>query len=292
FAAIGGGVFVLPALAGTYEDRLAAADAKLQQGKLAEAISDLRVLELTYPSRYEAFAGAAIALSRSSRQAEAIEAFTTASKLAPVTDSQVIAQVSNVVFGAGNAGPPKVVVPNVARPPGQRQATDDSSLSRADLRQYDILFVILDEASEAKSELDRAKRLKEFLDQSGPFLNEHPNLLALWAMRASAALELGARHVTWQAGQNLIALGAADSKSPTIRKLLARLDRKGWLTATEPVGYDSGRVVYWYDNGWYIGNTAEGTKNGFGNYYWNSGDRYEGDWHEGKKSGSGNYYFS
>ncbi|MDR1582661.1 MAG: hypothetical protein LBS55_05290 [Prevotellaceae bacterium] len=47
-----------------------------------------------------------------------------------------------------------------------------------------------------------------------------------------------------------------------------------------------------YDNGYYEGETKNGTRHGHGTYYWTTGNRYEGEWVNGQQTGRGTYYYA
>ena len=47
-----------------------------------------------------------------------------------------------------------------------------------------------------------------------------------------------------------------------------------------------------YDNGRYVGQVVNGSKEGKGIFYLNYGDRYEGDWRNDKREGKGIFYYN
>src|SRR5208282_4047872 len=71
--------------------------------------------------------------------------------------------------------------------------------------------------------------LQKFMDQSSPFLQKHPNEMLLWELRAETAMSLSDLFAGYDAGQKLLALGAADSNDPNLQSLLAKLKNRGWL---------------------------------------------------------------
>ena len=65
--------------------------------------------------------------------------------------------------------------------------------------------------------------------ESHPFAEQHPNDLLIWQLRAAAALSLNEPIEGYQAGQELLSAGAADSNDPNLQHLMAQLNLQGWL---------------------------------------------------------------
>lgn len=88
---------------------------------------------------------------------------------------------------------------------------------------------------QAKQSADPARQkvlLRQFMNESTPLVGLHPGLLLLWQIRAAAALTLDDPLAGYEAGQNLQALGAAESNDRNLLHLLALLRDKGWDDAT------------------------------------------------------------
>ena len=100
-------------------------------------------------------------------------------------------------------------------------------------------MLIAEDADKAQTADDREKLLKEFLDKSNGFLKVHPSQLNVWLIRAAASVELGEPRIGWEAGKSLRTLGAEKINDPKTDKVLAMLDRKGWLSESEPVAESS-----------------------------------------------------
>jgi hypothetical protein len=109
-----------------------------------------------------------------------------------------------------------------------------SSLSSQDQRKLDVLMLILEDAEKATTPEDRAKAFREYLEKSGDFAAAHPEQTNIWVMRAFAAVDVDEPKLGWEAGKKLQALGADNSENPKMRRVMASLDRKGWLGATPP----------------------------------------------------------
>ena len=93
---------------------------------------------------------------------------------------------------------------------------------------YDALIDLVRQAQLATDLEPQNILLQQFLDQSGPFLQSHPQEILLWQLRAVAAISLENPPAGYEAGQKLLASGQADS-NPKIARLLAQLKEKGWL---------------------------------------------------------------
>jgi hypothetical protein len=67
------------------------------------------------------------------------------------------------------------------------------------------------------------------MDKSTVFLQKHPSQMLLWQFRVVSAISLNNPMAGYEAGQKLLAAGAADSNDPNLQRLLAQLNNKGWL---------------------------------------------------------------
>ena len=94
---------------------------------------------------------------------------------------------------------------------------------------YDAL-IELGRQAQLTTDLEQQKvSLKQFMDQSAPFLQKHPDQILLWQLRAASAISLNDFVAGYDAGQKLLAARVADSTDPGSRRLLAQLKNKGWL---------------------------------------------------------------
>lgn len=108
-----------------------------------------------------------------------------------------------------------------------------------------MLLMIVEEADQAKSATERRKLLDELLLKSGELVREFPDALPVWTLRAAAALELEQERMGWEAGSELIRLGAEKSDDSKVRQLLAKLDRKGWLKTTQQMAAEIASRERW-----------------------------------------------
>jgi hypothetical protein len=99
--------------------------------------------------------------------------------------------------------------------------------------EYNSLIEMAKEAQQ-NTDLDQQKAsLKQFMDESGTFLQKYPDQMLLWEFRVAAALILDDPDAGYEAGQKLLAAGAADSNDPNLQQLIAKLKIKGWLDKQE-----------------------------------------------------------
>ncbi len=93
-------------------------------------------------------------------------------------------------------------------------------------------------------------------------------------------------------GQNGLIQGARDAYSTkNINYSYEPKRTKRKVKAYDPnKGYNKSNKVE-YENGYYIGSTYDGKRDGNGTYYWNAGHIFEGEWSDGKREGSGILYY-
>jgi tetratricopeptide (TPR) repeat protein len=103
-------------------------------------------------------------------------------------------------------------------------------LNSEDRLALDTLNSIIDDIKAAKDEDSSKKLMQEFLDRSKPFVEKFPEQAGIWAMRATAAMDLDRIADGADAARHLKSLGALDSDDTQTRKVMARLSRKGWLS--------------------------------------------------------------
>ncbi len=122
---------------------------------------------------------------------------------------------------------------NSVAPPQPVADTNSERLTGMDKVDYNALIELARQAQQT-TDLDQQKAsLNQFLDQSTPFLQKHPHELLLWQLRAASAISLNEPMVGYEAGQQLLAMGAADSNDPNLQSLLGQLKNKNWLDQQE-----------------------------------------------------------
>jgi heme-degrading monooxygenase HmoA len=107
--------------------------------------------------------------------------------------------------------------------------SNEEQLTGMEKVDYNALIELARQAQQ-NTDLDQQKAsLERFMDQSGPFLQKHPNQMLLWQLRAASALSLDDMYAGSDAAQKLLAAGAADSNNPNLEHLISQLKLKGWL---------------------------------------------------------------
>ena len=91
---------------------------------------------------------------------------------------------------------------------------------------------LIEQARQAQQTTDPDQQkslLQRFLADSSLFLQKHPQQMLIWQIRAAAAISLDDMYAGSDAGQKLLAAGAADSNNPSLEHLISQLKLKGWL---------------------------------------------------------------
>jgi hypothetical protein len=122
--------------------------------------------------------------------------------------------------GAPSANPP---ISNVASP------QPASNLAGMDKVDYNALIELARQAQQSTDLEQQKTLLTKFMNQSDPFVRKHPDEMLLWQLRAASAISLNDRTAGNEAGQELLAMGAADSSDLNLNRLLAQLKNQGWL---------------------------------------------------------------
>lgn len=204
-----------------YLDLVQSAQLLMGQGKLDEAVGKAEAARKLDEKRFEAPATLALILHAQGKAAQAQAAVEEALKLVPAEQKAKVEAIAKRV--ASNAG-------------GTVAAEKGGVLPATARRRLDGLFLIIEEADKARTNEEKRKLFQEYLERSGEFVKEYPKELTVWTLRAVAALELGQAKPGWAAGQEMTKLGADDSEDPKVRRVMAMLDRKGWLGKEAPTG--------------------------------------------------------
>src|SRR5246127_1936964 len=115
--------------------------------------------------------------------------------------------------------------------PSAQPATDADTeqLTGMDKVDYNALVEQARQAQQTTDLEQQKSLLKTFLADSSLFLQKHPKKMLLWQIRAAAAISLDDMYAGSDAGQKLLAAGAADSNNPSLQHLISQLKLKGWL---------------------------------------------------------------
>ncbi|HTP88160.1 MAG TPA: hypothetical protein VMJ34_14490 [Bryobacteraceae bacterium] len=184
----------------------------LKTARIGEAYLAATRAALKDPDRFEAYALAALALHLKDADQEAKSFVDKALERVPEQKRAQVLKIADLIKSGAASKPP-----------------DTPALSADARRKMDALQVIIQEADKASGAGDRRKLLAEFLEKSEPFVREHPSQVDIWSVRAAVAIELDDAAVGWQTGRKLLELGQGESLDPKMRKLMAMLERRGWL---------------------------------------------------------------
>jgi formylglycine-generating enzyme required for sulfatase activity len=209
---------VAPATSTNYSTQVLKANALFNQDNqdsLAPALALVQAAIQSEPKRFEGYALEALIFAKRGQAQEARQALATAQELAPADKKERLTKVQAYV--EAHAGAPPVAS---AAPSPEVQ------------RKLNVLKLITDDADKAKSPQERRTLLNEFMDKSTEVLELAPLQTNIWVLRAVAAMELNQATAGRAAGLQLVRLGMDASGDSNIGKLMAQLDRKGWLTAT------------------------------------------------------------
>ena len=81
---------------------------------------------------------------------------------------------------------------------------------------------------------EQGKKWSDFLSQSKDFAETHPSL-KIWLLRATAALANNDNVSGKEAGSKLVSLNALSSEDDLVKKIMASLLMKGWLSVPTPL---------------------------------------------------------
>lgn len=103
------------------------------------------------------------------------------------------------------------------------------TLTGMDKVDYSALIVLAKQAQQNTDLAEQRKQLQQYMAQSAVFLEKHPKQMLLWQLRAAAAISLNEPTQGYEAGQQLLALGASESNDANLLQLLGQLKNLGWL---------------------------------------------------------------
>jgi hypothetical protein len=135
--------------------------------------------------------------------------------------------------GSANAVPASNPPINNVAPAQLAASTNTEPLSGMEKVDYDALIELARQAQQTTDLSQQNTLLQQFMTDSDKFLHKHPAEMLLWQLRAASAISLGNPVAGCEAGEKLLALGAADSADSNLRRLLAQLKNKGWLDRQE-----------------------------------------------------------
>jgi hypothetical protein len=131
---------------------------------------------------------------------------------------------SKTADSAASTNPPVNHLASASLPTAQNV----ESYAGMDKVEYNSLMELASQAQRTTDLEQQKKLLQQFLDRSSPFLQNHPNEMLLWQVRAFSAISVDDPFAGYEAGQKLLATETAESNDANMH-LLAQLNLKGWL---------------------------------------------------------------
>jgi hypothetical protein len=135
------------------------------------------------------------------------------------------ALIEKLLAPGGSANP----APENSQPAQPAANSGVEELTGIDKVDYNALIELAREAQQSTDLTEQANLLKQFMEQSNSFLQKHPDQMLVWQLRAASAISLNEPMTGYEAGQRLLASGAADSNDSNLQRLLGQLRNKGWL---------------------------------------------------------------
>jgi hypothetical protein len=141
-------------------------------------------------------------------------------------EDQRLIKAKALIASALEQGGASGAAPSSSRPAAH---SDVEPLTGMDRVEYNSLVELAKQAQQDSDLGQQEESLRGFMDKSAAFLQKHPSQMLLWQFRVAAAIILDDPMAGYEAGQKLLAAGAADSDDPNLQHLLAQLNNKGWL---------------------------------------------------------------
>ena len=198
----------------SYDDFITSGRIALKEQRLAEARNSAKAAIKAIDGRYEGYALAALVAKEEGDVEQAKRCVNQALERAPENRKEKLREFEKSL--------------------STETVPDASQLSGEARRKYDALLLIIEDADKAKSADERKSLLQEFMSKSAEFLPLAPLQTNIVVLRAAAALELDYPGTGWLVGRRLKELVLDNSDDSKVRKVLAGLERKGWLGIDHP----------------------------------------------------------
>lgn len=196
--------------ADNYDKLVDEATELLEKNKAEEALDRARSAIEADNTKPDAFLIAALAIRREGDSGRALEALNEAIKRAP--------ENRRAKFEQMRAEFSKPIIPVGLPLTGE---VED---------RHGALMKLISDADNATGDNARRKKLlREFMAKSAEFLELSDSDAKVWLLRAACSVELDYPGSGWLAGRKLKGLGLDNSSDENTRKVLAALERKGWL---------------------------------------------------------------
>ena len=208
-----------------FASELSKAASSYRMGQLTDALTAAQNAGRLDPTRYEAPALAAVIFQAAGRLDEARLSIANALKLAPPDRMAKLQDLERSINGptAGTKTEPS--------PEATPSANSADPISADQRRRFNVLMLVIEDADKATDVATRHKFLGEFLDKSAAFVVAFPDESRVWVLRALSSLELERADDGIVAARAIERLGLTNSDDAKIGRLVASLDRKGWMGA-------------------------------------------------------------
>jgi len=164
---------------------------------------------------------------------------------------------SRAAAGTANAAPSSNQQANDAVSPSPVTGMSSGQVPELDKLEYSALIELTRQAQQNADGEQQKASLKQFMSESSVFLQKYPGQMLLWQLRAASALSLDDASAGYEAGQKLLAAGAADSNDANLQ-LLAKLKIKGWLDKQKVEDYKKyGWILGTWSVSWSIGDKPD-----------------------------------
>jgi hypothetical protein len=130
-----------------------------------------------------------------------------------------------------------------------QSASDVGQLAGMDKVEYNALIEQARQAQQTTDPEQQKSSLQRFLSDSSLFLQNHPEQMLLWQIRAAAAISVNDPDAGYEAAQKLLAAGAIDSNDGALQRLLGQLKNNGWL---DKQGVENFKKYAWIVGTWSI----------------------------------------
>jgi hypothetical protein len=162
------------------------------------------------------------------------------------------ALIEGMLFPGGSTG----ATPTSGQATKPATTANANQLTGMDKVDYNALIVLARRAQQTTDLGEQTKLLSQFMDQSRSFLERRPEQILLWQLRAQIAASEDDVWAGYEAGQRLLAAGAADSNDSALQNLMGELKNKGWFEREAAVAAKKQEELT-KNYGWMQGNWSE-----------------------------------
>jgi hypothetical protein len=148
-------------------------------------------------------------------------------------DDQRLIKAKALIDKLLSSGNSTNTAPTASQTPQPTASANAEHLTGMDKVDYNALIVLARQAQQTTDLDEQRGLLKQFMEQSHSFMQKNSDQMLLWQLRAASAISLNDPLDGYEAGQKLLAAGAADSTDSVLQQLLGQLKNKGWFEKQE-----------------------------------------------------------